>query len=211
MAHSAPILFAALLFGASSLPATADVITYQYTVDTTSQSGNYGYIDVELNVGPQGTPGPVFAAVFDFSGAALNPFDNNNDELGTATGSLPDSLSISNSGFNDYFEGLTFGTYVSFDVTLDGSGVSQTGSANYGAGTAFQIFFFDSGGSNNLFTVDPTTGAAGLVDIAANGIPTTTGDLTVVPEPASLRYLLCACLAALLIAVRLKRSATASI
>jgi hypothetical protein len=209
MVHPTRILFATLLLGASSLPAIAGTITYQYAVDTTSQAGNYGYIDLELNAG-LGAPGPIGADVFAFSGAALNPADGNNDELGTVTGSLPDSLSMSNSGFNDYFEGLTFGTDVSFDVTLDGSGVSPTGGANYGAGTLFQVSFFDSTASNNLFVVDPTTGAAGEVNIQANGTPVTTGGLTVVPEPASLGYLLCACLVALLTAVRRKRSATAS-
>ena len=209
MIHPTRILLtAALLAAVSSVPAIADSVTFQYTVDTTSQSGSYGYVDFQLNVGSSATAAqPVFANVFDFSGAVPNPSDGNNDETGTATGSLPDSLSFAAApGFNDYFEGITFGTEVSFYVTLDGSGVSLTGNGADATDATFGVFFYDST-INTLFTVDPDTGAAGEVDIQANGVPVTTGDLTPVPEPASLNYLLCAIVAGLFMALRRERPA----
>lgn len=212
MVHPTRILFTALLFSASSLSAIASSVTYQYAVDTTVQSGNYGYVDFQLNTSPLATSAqPILADVFAFSGATLNPSDGNNDELGSVTGSLPDSVSFAaDPGFNDYFEGLTFGTRVTFDVTLSGTGVSLAGDATNTGDTTFSVLFYDSTISNNLFVVDPTTGAAGEIDIQPDGTLVTTGGLTAVPEPASLTYLLCACLVALLSAVWRKRSATAS-
>jgi len=207
MAHPTRILFAALLLVASSLPAIADTVNYQFTLDTTSQSGNYGYIDLGLNPGPLGGAQPIYGDIYDLSGATLNPSDplNAADTFGT-TGSLPDSLSMANSAPNNYLEGLTFGTTLTFDLTLSGSGVSLAGNATSTTDTTFAVTFYDATISNTLFTVDPDTGAAALIDIDTSGTPTATGDLTVSPEPTSLRYLMCAGLAALLSAVRLRRS-----
>jgi hypothetical protein len=179
-----------------SLPAAGDVITYQVFVDTSSQNGNYGYIDLELNATTLGAAGPVTASVFNFSGGTLNPSDTNNDELGTASGSLPDLLNIDNSGFNDYFEGLTFGSQVTFDVTLSGSGVDLANNADNTADTEFQVFFFDSTTVNPLFTSDPTTGAADLIDISPTGVPSTVGNVSAVPEPGSFLLILSALVAA---------------
>ncbi|MGH9561780.1 MAG: hypothetical protein ACRD3S_10025, partial [Terracidiphilus sp.] len=97
MSYFTRIVLPVLLLGVVGLPAKADSVTYLATIDTSSQSGNYGYIDLELNAGSLPGSGPVVATVSDFTGAALNPSDPNNDALGTASGSLPGPLTLSNS------------------------------------------------------------------------------------------------------------------
>ena len=197
-----PAILCILLFG---LPASADTITYEVMVDTTSQTGAYGYIDLELNAASLPGSGPISAGIFGFTGATLNPSDPNNDELGTASGDLASVLTLSNSGFNDYFEGLTFGSFLRFELALSGSGISTTGNAGASAGTTFQVFFFDSAMANNLFVGDPGTGAAALVTIAPSGQATTTGDVTLTPEPGTGSYLLVAAFAGLIGNRMLKR------
>jgi len=199
MSHSMRIAIAALLFGALSLPALADSATYLATIDTASQIGNYGYIDLELNASSFPGSGPVEAAIFNFTGATLNPLDPANDELGTASGGLPGPLTLDNSGFNDSFEGMTFGSDITFDVTLSGSGVSLTGGAPYASGTTFQVLFCDSTCSNTLFTSDPNTGAAALLNVAPDGSVEGTGPVTFVPEPGCLSLILCGSAVMLLI------------
>jgi hypothetical protein len=195
MNHLFRFLLPALALGVLSLPALADSVTYEVTVDTSSQNTNYGYIDLELNAGSLGAL-PVTANVFDFSGAVLNPADPNNDEIGSVTGSLPNTLSIVGSTSNDYFEGLTFGDSLTFDVTLSGAGVSLAGDAAGTSGTIFQLSFFDPTISFPLFSSDPS-GATALIEVAADGAVTTdalpneggvNSDASIVatPEPGTL-------------------------
>jgi hypothetical protein len=197
-----PGILLILLFG---LPAMADTITYEVMVNTSSQNGAYGYIDLELNAASLPGSGPIAASIFGFTGATLNPSDPNNDELGTASGNLSSMLTLSNSGFNDYFEGLTFGSSVTLELALSGSGISTTGSAGASAATTFQVFFFDSTIANNLFVSDPGTGAAALVTIAPSGLASTTGDVTLTPEPGTASHLVVAALAGLFGSGLLKR------
>jgi hypothetical protein len=199
---------AVLLVGAFSLPALADSVTYQATIDTSSQNGNYGYIDLELNANSVSGSGPVVATVFDFSGATLNSSDLNNDELGTASGSLPGPLTLDNSGFNDYFEGMTFGSDITFDVTLSGSGVSLADAAAYTSSTTLAAVFYDAGIANNLFVSDPTTGAAVLLSVEPDGSVQGTGPVALAvaatPEPGCLSLILSG-FAVILLAMRRKR------
>jgi len=196
MSNFLRVVLPALLLAALGLPAVADSITYLATIDTSSQSGNYGYVDLELNASGLSGMGPVVATIFNFSGATLNPSDPANGESGTASGSLPGPLTLDNSGFNDYFEGMTFGPEITFDVTLTGSGVSLTGSAAYTQGSVFSAVFYDATITDNLFVSDPTTGAAVELNVAPNGLVSVTGPVTPVPvtpipEPRSLSLILC--------------------
>jgi hypothetical protein len=199
-------LFSALFLGSLCLSAQADSVNYWVTVDTSSQSGNYGYIDLELNQGTFASL-PVTASITDFSGGALNPADPNNDAIG-ASGSLPGLLTIVADTSTDYFEGLTFGNSISFDVTLSGAGVSLAGLAGGTSGTTFVFGFYDDSASNPIFTNDPS-GATGLIDIANDGtvsadaLPGPSGGaslatLTATPEPSTMSLFACAGLAFLL-------------
>ena len=170
------ILFPALVFGFLCLSAKADTVTYQVTVDTSSQSGNYGYIDLQLNQGTLGSL-PITATIAGFAGGALNPADGSNYATGSY-GHLPGTLTIPADVSTDYFEGLTFGNSLSFDITLSGTGVNLAGLAGGTSGSMFVFGFYDSA-SNPLFTSDPS-GATGLIEIANDG----TVDVNALPGPS---------------------------
>ena len=177
----------ALLLACAVVPAHADTVTYSVTVNTSSQAGNGGYIDLELNAGSLGAQ-DITAVVNGFNGAVLIPGDPNNQASGT-TGSLPGPLSFDNQTGNDYFEALTFGNELSFLVTLSGDGVSTSGASTSNSGTIFQLEFLDSGQNNFLFSNDPN-GIAAEIDVAADGTLSSAGQpgvsVAATPEPATL-------------------------
>lgn len=186
------LIASALLLVCAASPASADTVTYSVVINTTSQTGNTGYMDFELNAGTFGAQ-DITATVTNFTGATLNPGDPNNDAIGT-TGSLPDPISFDNQTGNDYFEALAFGDQVSFDVTLSGAGVSTGGSSASASGTIFQVAFTDSTLSNFLFTTDPS-GTVAQIQTASDGTLTTMLQpdaqvaqipLTATPEPPTL-------------------------
>ena len=176
----------AVLLACAVIPAHADTVTYSVVVNTSSQTGNGGYVDFELNAGSLGAQ-DITATVTGFNGAVLNPGDPNNDAINT-TGSLPGPLSFDNQAPNDYFEALTFGNQLSFLVTLSGDGVSAGGASTSNSGTIFQVSFLDLSQSSFLFSNDPN-GLAAAIDVAADGTlssaaqPGTTVAAT--PEPAT--------------------------
>jgi hypothetical protein len=205
------ILFPALLLGLLCLSAQADIVTYQVTVNTSGQGGNYGYIDLQLNQGTLLPAQPVTASITNFAGGILNPADVNNDSIG-ASGDLATTLTIPADTSTDYFEGLTFGNSISFDITLSGAGVNLAGLAGGASGTTFVLGFSDSA-FNPLFTNDESN-ATGQINIANDGtvsvdaFPDSSGgqplaDFVATPEPGTLSLFACAGLALLLFRRRL--------
>jgi len=179
----------ALFLACTAISAHADTVSYLVSVNTASQSGQGGYIDLELNASSFPSD-DVVATVSGFSGATLNPADPNNDAIGT-TGSLPGVVTFDNQIGNDYFEGLTFGNDVSFLVTLSGPGVGTSGPGN-DSGTAFQLSFLDPTMSSLLFSDEPN-GMAALIEVAGDQAPevltpdtTTAATPAPTPEPATL-------------------------
>jgi hypothetical protein len=204
------ILFPALLLGLLCLSAQADTAIYRVTVNTSSQSGNYGYIDLQLNQSIL-TSWPVTASITNFAGGILNSADVNNDSIG-ASGDLATTLTIPADISTDYFEGLTYGDSIGFDITLSGTGVNLAGLAGGTSGTTFVLGFYDSA-SNPLFTSDES-GATGLINIADDGtvgvdaFPDASGgqphaEIVLTPEPGTLSLFACAGLALLLFRRRL--------
>jgi len=189
-------LAASLLLCGLPLVAKADSITYSVLIDTSSQSSNQGYIDLQLNGGTL-PPADIMASVTGFAGAVLNSSDPGNDAINTV-GSLPGTVTFDNQSGNDYFEALTFGSSVSFLVTLSGPGVSSSGGATSLSGTTFQISFYDPLVTTPLFTTDPSGAVAALnVDStggsASDSQPAATvADIpsTVTPEPTSFSLLM---------------------
>jgi hypothetical protein len=175
----------AVLLACAVVPAHADTVTYTVTVNTSSQTGNGGYIDLELNAGPLGAQ-DITATVDGFTGASLG----SSDAVGTM-GSLPGPLSFDNQIGNDYFQALTFGDQLSFLVTLSGDGVSTSGASTSDSGTIFQVSFADASGNNPLFDNDPN-GLTAEIDVAADGTLSSAADpnasvtVAATPEPASL-------------------------
>jgi len=199
------ILFPALVLGSLCLSAQADTVSYQVTVDTSSQYGNYGYIDLSLNQGTSSAL-PVTASITGFAGGTLNPADLST--IGTS-GDLATTLTIPAASSADYFEGLTFGNWISFDVTFSGEGVNLAGLAEGTSGTTFVLQFYDSAISNMLFTSD-SSGATGLINVASDGtvgvdaLPGPEGGdslatIAATPEPSTLSFFACAGAAFLLL------------
>ncbi|HEX5282488.1 MAG TPA: NF038129 family PEP-CTERM protein [Bryocella sp.] len=179
------VITSALLLTCAAAAAHADSVTYLVSVDTSSQNGNTGYIDLELNAGSL-PAADVMATVSGFNGAT--PDSGDLFTLGT-NGTLPGDVSFDNQTPNDYFEALTFGNSVSFLVTLSGPGVSPTGSISSDAGTDFQLEFLDPSQSSFLFTNDPN-GPAAIIAIANDGSVSAEAQpgsaVAPTPEPATL-------------------------
>ena len=193
----------ALLLACAVIPAHADTVTYSVTVNTSSQAGNGGFIDLELNAGSLGAQ-DITATVTGFNGATVNAGDPNNFSFGT-TGSLPGPLSFDNQVGNDYFEALTFGNQLSFFVTLSGDGVSSSGASTSDSGTIFQVAFFDPSQSSFLFSNDPN-GLAAEIDVAPDGTVTSAAQpgTTVAPTPEPATWSLVA-MAGVLVGVAQRR------
>ncbi|MGA3239732.1 MAG: PEP-CTERM sorting domain-containing protein [Bryobacteraceae bacterium] len=210
-------------------PAFGDILNYQITVNTASVSGTTGYIDVGLDPGSLGALG-VIAAISDFSGATLS---TNTTTSGTVTGtnlyfidgdvsttpaSSPILLSATNTltmgnddPNNELTQALTFGTSLTFDLTLSGPGVSVLGHAGGTSGTTFVLDFLNDAQTAYLLSSDPTGSTAslwatGVISIANSGVvtsvdnpgpgggpsdeATTLSSETITPEPSSVQLVL---------------------
>ena len=186
---SASILACGLMVG--SLPGKAAIL-YSVTVDTSLlPNGSAGNINFQFNPG-----GGSQAASASLSNFATNGTLGGAPTLtGDVSGALPGTVTFGNStGFNDYFQGFTFGSSYSFLLTLYGPAIdAPNGTAT--SGTTFGVALFDAGGTNPLLTTDPF-GFAALADINLNGSISLTlfspeglagsvVSFTEVPEPAT--------------------------
>jgi hypothetical protein len=167
-------------------PAAADPISYEVTVNTSSISGDPGSLDFQFNPGPLVSE-PATLQILSFaSNGTLNPpaFPT-----GDVTGTLPGTLSFDNlTQFNDYFEAFTFGTALSFEVSISGAAGGTSGST-----FAFSMFS-DPAGTIPLLTTDPN-GFAFTEDLNTDGTTTATNvspqvGSTAVPEPSALLLLI---------------------
>ncbi len=186
------ILVLALVVGAAGA-ARAATISYNVTVNTSALAGTQGFLDFQFLPGGLDAL-PAFAAVAMFASfdAVLAPTA---DRAGDATGTLPGTVTLGNSqGFNDLFQGITFGSTFSFNLTLSGAALDPGGSAL--SGTAFSLLLFGADGMTPLVTADPDgrivslqIGPNGAVAVSTfpqvNGPPV--ADVTAaVPEPTTL-------------------------
>jgi hypothetical protein len=88
-------------------------------------------------------------------------------------GPLPATLTFDNAtGFNDYFGGFTFGTTISFDVTLYGSALSAPDGVSTSGSTFGFAMFFDPAGTFPILTKDTTGGFAFMVAVNLDGTTT---------------------------------------
>jgi hypothetical protein len=168
-------------------------VTYQVTVDTSSISGQSGWMDMQFN--PGGLPIVTGSAVVSnfFTNATLNPASI--QLTGDCTGDVSPPTSLvqfhNSTGLNDYFESIVFGSTLSFHVTLDGDIFSPPNGTLYGS--TFSLSFYDSAITQSL--LDDFTGSAARIDVLYDGtvalVPSTSAaSITLlVPEPASLGLL----------------------
>ena len=111
------------------------------------------------------------------------------------SGTLPATLTFDNlTGFNDYFEDFTFGSLLSFQVSLYGPALSTPdGVSTSGSAFAFSMFS-DTAGTVPTLTTDTTDGFATLINVNLDGTSTLTNYVpsspaNVTPEPSSLLLL----------------------
>lgn len=142
----------------ASFPALAD--TWYVDVDTRSLAGQAGWLDFQFNPADGSAPAAT---------VTLTSFSSTGSILPTATptgdvsGNLGSTLTIGNSQFfNDFLQGFTFGTSMSFSVNID---VPMPNSS--GAGSAFSLSLYDS--SYNSLLADPNWGASLVINANDNG------------------------------------------
>jgi hypothetical protein len=172
-------LFAALAAGT----AAANQL-YKLTIDTTSlPSGTTGFIDLSFN---GGFPAVASIGSFAITGGSLNA--GSLATQGTITGTLPGLVTLLDDNA-DYFEGINFGSAVSFNLSLNGSPSGSTGDV-------FTLSFFNSaqtdalltGNLNDLWLAQFQMDTAGKITPTAYANPSggpSFATITVIPEPAA--------------------------
>jgi hypothetical protein len=157
---------AAIMFAATS--AFADY-SYNFDVNTSSISGQTGYLELQFNPGLNS--GTASAVVSNFtSDAAIGA----SILTGGVTGALPGAVTINNTtGWNDYFQAVTFGNGAHFSLNLAGN-----------ADNSFGLSFYGADGVTPLLTSDPS-GFATTIDMTANGavINSNSSQVTVAATP----------------------------
>jgi len=171
--------------------ASADSITYDVTVNTSSLSGTAGSLDFNFNPGPLVTQA-AFLQILGFSSDGL--LTGGPTLTGDISGALPSTVMFDNgTGFNDYFEGFTYGSTLLFDVSLFGPALtSPNGTSTSGSTLAFSMFS-DPAGTIPTLTSDTTDGFAFIANVNLDGTTTVTNfspetsvsTASAVPEPSS--------------------------
>ncbi len=177
------------LLAAAAAPTWADPITYHVSINTSSIAGTAGSFDFNFNPGPLvSQPASLQIVNFASDGALAGGASTFGDVSG---GPLPSTLTFDNGGpFNDYFEGFTFGSTLTFDINLFGPALTApNGTASSGSAFGFSLFS-DPAGTIAALTTDPT-GLAFRIDIQLNGTTIATNSspattLAAVPEPGTL-------------------------
>jgi hypothetical protein len=190
MRPCASLFIASCLCFASVAPAAP--LDYQVSVDTSSLLGTAGSLDFNFEPGPLVTQ----AASLQILSFASDGTPAGSPTLtGDVSGALPATLSFDNAtGFNDYFEGFTFGKNLRFEVSLYGPALSSPdGTSTSGSTFAFSLFS-DAAGTIPALTTDATEGFAFKVDVNLDGTtrvtnfsaPTDVSAVGPVPEPSGL-------------------------
>ena len=152
--------------------ASAAPITYDVTVDSSSISGTVGSLDFNFNPGPLVTQSASLQILSFTSDGALA---GSPTLTGDVAGALPATLTLVNgTAFNDYFQGFTYGSTLSFQVSLFGPALSSPdGTSTSGSTFAFSMFS-DTLGTIPVLTTDTTNGFAFTIDVNLDGTTTVT-------------------------------------
>ena len=163
-----------VLFGCASV-ATADVI-YQITVDTSSISGTAGSLDFNFDPGPLVTQAASLQILDFTSDGTLTACAANIQGFcptGDVTGTLPGTVAFDNgTAFNDYFDGFTFGSTLSFQLDLGGPAINNADGVSTSGSTFAFSMFSDSAGTIPALTTDTTDGFSVTVDVNLDGSTT---------------------------------------
>jgi hypothetical protein len=202
MSKSPSLFIASFLCFAGTV--LAGPIIYDVTVNTSSNSGTAGSLDFNFSPGPLVTQAAGLQ-ILDFTSDGTFASCASNIQgfcpTGDVSGTLPGTLTFDNgTGFNDYFDGLTFGSTLSFQLSLYGPALSSPdGVSSSGSTFAFSMFS-NAAGTVPILTIDTTDGFAFTVDVNLDGTTTVnnfSAQTTVAPaatsttpEPSSLAMMI---------------------
>ncbi|HVX15776.1 MAG TPA: NF038129 family PEP-CTERM protein [Pirellulales bacterium] len=141
-------------------------IEYAVSVDTSALAGQSGQLALQFN--PGGLPGAQDATAtvsrFTLTAGSLTGTPT---LVGGTSGSLSATAVLENSGvLNELTQGVTFGTGLTFDLTLSGPAVSESGGDLFGS--AFGLELISSDGQATLLTADPS-GATLIANLNGDG------------------------------------------
>ena len=172
--------------------AKAGPIVYDVTVDTSSIAGTVGSLDFQFDPGPLTTQAASLQ-ILDFTSDGV--LAGGPSLTGDVSGALPGTLTYDNgTQYNDFFEDFTYGTTLSFEVSLYGPALSSPdGVSTSGSIFAFSMFS-DPAGTVPVLTTDTVNGFAAVLNVNLDGTTTVTDPSTetsvvssvVTPEPESL-------------------------
>jgi hypothetical protein len=207
------LLFVIALVSYFGTPALAEPITYQVTVNSSSITGTAGSLDFNFNPGLSMSQTASLQIVnFTSNGSVTGAPQIVGDASG---GPLPITVSFDNgTAFNDYFQGFTFGSTLSFQVGFSGPALSAPdGTSTSGSTFAFSMFS-DPAGTIPALTSDTTDGFAFIGSVNLYGTTTISNfsaetaispiSNSVVPEPSYLGLL--GATTATMMVIRLKLS-----
>jgi PEP-CTERM motif len=165
--------------------ASAAPITYDVSVDSSSISGTAGSLDFEFNPGPLVTQ-VASAQILNFTSDGV--LAGSPMLTGDVSGALPGTVTFDNGmPFNDYFEGFTYGSTLSFQVSLYGLALSSPDGTSTSGSTFVFSMFSDAAGTIPVLTTNTTEGFAFTIDVNLDGTTTVTNfspQTTVVPATA---------------------------
>jgi hypothetical protein len=166
-----PTFLFIVMSGLSSLNAAS--VSYRFTINTATLSGQADNLDFQLNPGDLSSP----FVMLDISSFVLNggSFTANHIAFtGDAAGTLAGHLTLdNNSGFNDAFQPVLVGTSVTFVATFSGAGVNNPASP----GSSFGFSIYNGAGTTPLLTTSGDGTIAG-VNLDAGGVAAFTNPAT---------------------------------
>lgn len=159
-------IFVLILIAFAPLYGVRAQIVVPVSVDTSPLVGSAGFIDIQFNPGVDSLG--AIASIRNFSTDGLLAGTSQN--LGGAVGILPGppDVSIANSdGFNDLFQGITFGAAITFDLEFDGPALNPSEPYPY-FGSVFAVSLLDVDEVSPLLTTS-IDGVLARVDLNPNG------------------------------------------
>lgn len=150
--------------------ASANAVLYDVSINTSSIAGTAGSFDFNFNPGPLVTQ----AASLQILGFSSNGSVSGSPEVtGDVSGALPTTLTFDNgTGFNDYFQGFTFGSTISFAVSLYGPALSSPDAVSTSGSTFLFSMFQDAAGTIPVLTSDMVDGDAFTINVNLDGTTT---------------------------------------
>jgi hypothetical protein len=152
-----------------SVQPAAAAVAYLVTVNTPANVGTNGSIEFQFNPGNSSSQ-PATAAILQFT--ADGTLNGPPAIAGNVSGALPGTVTLVNStGFNDYFQGYTYGQTFSFVLVLSGPAIdSPNGTAT--AGSTFCLSLWSDPNGMTPILVQDAAGCNGSVNVNLNGSTT---------------------------------------